>query len=210
MGSKNATNDPYNLGLSWFPRLILLDTNVVQNLLTFGEYIYDNDLSDEMESFALEHGSRFLEDIRALADIISLGRRNGLPLAVAQRTLREIQSTPMLDKREALTRWALELFEYFTRLGSDLWPQKEDGSAPPSWPLNSKRRYRLYKKLLALPDESDRELVLDAIDLGCDVLLTMYYKTILSHRDEINRLGLTAMAPTDLLKKLRPWVGLMR
>ena len=85
MGSKNATNDPYNLGLSWFPRLILLDTNVVQNLLIFGEYIYDNDLSDEMESFALEHGSRFLEDIRALADIISLGRRNGLPLAVAQR-----------------------------------------------------------------------------------------------------------------------------
>ena len=35
------------LCLPEFPKLFFLDTNVVQNLLSFGDFIYDNSLSPE-------------------------------------------------------------------------------------------------------------------------------------------------------------------
>ena len=37
-------------GLHKFPRLIFLDTNIVQNLHSFGDFIYDRRFSPEVES----------------------------------------------------------------------------------------------------------------------------------------------------------------
>jgi hypothetical protein len=74
-----------NPSLPSFPRLIFLDTNIVQNLMSFGEYFYDGYLSPKAEMKIRGLGKKGTEDVDALAQIMDLGRRAGWPL-VAENT----------------------------------------------------------------------------------------------------------------------------
>ena len=92
-----------------FPRLIFLDTNVVQNLQSFGKFISDHYLTSKMGSRISASGPRFADDIYALADFMALGYRAGWPIAVSSRTLEELEATSRDDKRFALASWGKEL-----------------------------------------------------------------------------------------------------
>ena len=74
------------VGLPEFPKSIFLDTNVVENLYSFGEFIYEGFLSTEMEQSMLDSGPEFTDDIYALSDLMDLGPRAGWPLATSSGT----------------------------------------------------------------------------------------------------------------------------
>ena len=199
------------LCLPEFPKLFFLDTNVVQNLLSFGDFIYDNSLSPEASRRISSKGPRIFEDIYALADLMALGRRVGWPLAVSSRTLMELNMTPQPGKRLALINWGTKLAHYFDSNFNESQDIVEGSSYAEINHFTFTQRQRLCGLLSALPQEADRQLIIDAFECGCDIFLTMDYKTLWSYRGDVNRLlGLQVMRPVELLERVRPWVGLLR
>ena len=107
--------------LPTFPRLIFLDTNIVQNLQTFGELIFDNYLEPAMTTKLSARGPRITEDAYALGEIISLGQRAGWPIAISSGTLGELEATTRPGKRAALVVWGRELAYYFASNCDESW-----------------------------------------------------------------------------------------
>ena len=193
-----------------FPKLIFLDTNIVQNLHSFGDFIYDRRFSPEVESRIEGKGPWFAYDIRALSDFMALGIRAGWPVAVSSRTLQELDATPQRAKRYALTTLGKELATYFASYLDHRDIEEEGAAYSEISHFTFIQRCRLSDLLKEMPQEEDRQLVIDAIECGCDIFLTMDYKTIWRHRDTIKRLGLKVMRPTELLEYVQPWAALIR
>ena len=196
-------------GLPAPPKLIFFDTNVVQNLHSFGEFIYDNALDAMADSKLSALGSRFRDDIFALADFMALGRRGGWPIAVSPGILGELDAIQRPGKRFALTAWANELAHYSLQVRESR-DAAEESCYSEVERFTAAQRCWLSDQLEILPQESDRQLIIDALEYGCDVFLTMDYKTIWRYRDDVNRFGLRVMRPVELLEHIDPWAGLLR
>ena len=192
-----------------FPTLIFFDTNVVQNLCTFGELVYDGFLSEEIATKLLRNGQRFSGDIYALKDFMALGQRVGWPIAVSTNTLDELVATPHAHKRVRLLSWGMNLTHYF-REHSDLTVIEPEGASCSELShFSSTQRYHLSEMLKGLPQESDRQLVIDAREYGCDIFLTMDYKTIWRHRACVEPLGIQVMRPVELMEHIHLRAGLL-
>ena len=193
-----------------FPKLIFLDTNIVQNLQSFGELIYNNSLTVEMNSKISVRGSRFSEDIYALADFMALGNHAGWPIAISSRTLDELGATSRPDKRVVLINWGEELAYFFASNFDESFDLKAGSSYSDTTRFTFIQRRCLSELLGALPQESDRQLIIDAREYGCDIFVTMDYKTVWRYKSIVSRLGLKVMRPVELLDYVRPWAGLLR
>ena len=207
--SHTVRTDEVGNGLPPFPKLILLDTNVIQNLQVFGEYMFDNYLAEDMETKLVKLGARVTADIHALADLMALGRRQGWPLSISTRNLDELDQIRNPAKRFTLIQWGEELYQYSSNYsGERLERRREDVPVQP--PFTTAERDFISTKLHMLPQESDRQLIIDALESECDIFLTMDYKTIWRFREEVAPLGLTVMRPVELLEYIGPWIGLLR
>jgi len=195
------------MSLPKLPRLIFLDTNVVQNLWSFGELVYDNCLSPEAVARLESLGQRITEDMKALATLMQLGRRCGWPLAVSQRTLDELNRITEPNKRRHAMAWGWEIATYF----EESLPFDQKSSSYEKH-INRQRATQLYQnnELSLLPHDKDRLLLLDAIALGCEVFLTMDYQSIWKFRNQIGELGIVIMRPTEFLSYIEPWIDLLR
>ena len=187
--------------------LTFLDTNVVQTLHTFGEFIYDGHLSLQGE----EKLSRLCscpsprpcmrDDIYALHHLATMGRRWGWPLAVSLTNMVELDAIKDPERRQVRVAWWRRLAEYFEANYKE-WPSLSSGSSYGEIThFTSTQRNRLYEHLHILPDETDRVLVVDALEFGCNVFLTMDYKTIWKHREAVRRLGIHVMRPVEFLQE---------
>ena len=187
--------------------LTFLDTNVVQSLHTFGEFIYDGNLSqqDEIKLSRLcscpNPRPCMRDDIYALHHLATMGRRSGWPLAVSWTNMVELGAIRHPERRRAKVAWWGELAEYFEDNYKE-WPSHSSGSSYSEIThFTSTQRNRLYENLNVLPDETDRVLIVDALEFGCNVFLTMDYKTIWAHREVVRRLGIYVMRPVEFLQE---------
>ena len=205
-------SDKQAKALPKFPRLIFLDTNIVQNLQVFGELIYDRSLSPNVEKKLMSRGPMFPEDIYALGDFMSLGLRIGWPMAVSLRTLDELEATPQPSKRSELVAWGGKLAHYYLTLSSERQIQSriESGEHGASERFTVTQRDYLAKLLEDFPQEADRQLIIDALEFECDIFLTMDYKTVWRRRDSADKFGIKFMRPVELLEYVLPWAGLLR
>ena len=110
---QSREDDDQATGLPDLPKLIFLDTNIVQNLHSFGEFIFDRVSTPDLEKKLSTLGPRITADIYALADFMALGVRAGWPLAVSPGTQREFRAIQDPNKRDALTAWEQRLADYF-------------------------------------------------------------------------------------------------
>lgn len=152
---------------------------------------------------------RLSDDIYALADLMALGRRAGWPIAVSSKTIQELDATPLADKRIALINWGEQLGYYFASHFDERQDAKEGSSYSELSHFTYIERCRLSEMLKSLPQENDRQLIIDALEYGCDIFLTVDYKTVWRYRDEVCRFGLKVMRPIELLEYIRPWTGLL-
>ena len=209
MTTNSELADMNNSAIRRSPRRIFLDTNIVQNLHSFGEFIYDNYLAPEMHSKVERLGSRFTDDIYALRDFMALGQRNDLPIAVSARMLKELEATPQPYKRFKLSVWGNELAHYFTSHFDEVQDEVEGLGFSEARHFTHSQRADLSNMLKSLPDKSDRQLIVDALEYGCDIFLTMDYKTVGRYRDVVGQLGIQVMRPSELLKHISPSAGLL-
>jgi hypothetical protein len=206
---QSREDDDQATGLPDLPKLIFLDTNIVQNLHSFGEFIFDRVSTPDLEKKLSTLGPRITADIYALADFMALGVRAGWPLAVSPGTQREFRAIQDPNKRDALTAWEQELADYFAGNFDQSQGEIEGSSSSEMTHFTSIQRSRMADLLKAFPDKQDQQLFIDAVERGCDVFLTMDYKTIWQHRDKVKQFGLHVMRPVELLEYVRPWAGLL-
>ena len=209
MTHQSREDDDQATGLPDLPQLIFLDTNIVQNLRSFGEFIFDRVSTPDLEKKLSPLGPRVTADIYALADFMALGVRAGWPLAVSPGTQREFRAMQDPNKRDALTAWEQRLADYFAETFDQSQGETEGSSYSETTRFTSLQRSRMADLLKAFLDKQDQQLLIDAVERGCDVFLTMDYKTIWQHRDKVKQFRLHVMRPVELLEYVRPWVGLL-
>ena len=176
MTHQSREDDDQATGLPDLPKLIFLDTNIVQNLHSFGEFIFDRVSTPDLEKKLSTLDPRVTADIYALADFMALGVRTGWPLAVSPGTQKEFRAIQNPNKRDALTTWEQRLADYFTENFDQSRGETEGSSYSEATRFTSLQRSRMADLLKAFPDKQDQQLFIDAVELGCDVFLTMDYK----------------------------------
>ena len=192
-------------GLPPSPNLIFFDTYIVQNLHSFGDLIYHHFLSDDMERKIRARGRRYSGDIFSLEEFMALGQRAGWPIAVSANTMDELEAS----NRPALISWGGKLAQYLNYNLAEADEEEAGNSYSELRHFTAIQRLQLSAMLNDMPQESDRQLVIDAREYGCDIFLTMDYKTIWQHRKCADSLRIEIMRPVELLEYIRPWAGLL-
>lgn len=157
-----------------------LDSNVAQVMTTFGEYIYDGYLAPAEASRLTRLGPAFCDDVLALRDLAQLGTWYGWPIVVSRAVEFEHARAPE-HKAVRLLSWDDELINCYLTDSPDAADTYAFAGATPTdgsefhfhpvapWDLPMLRPF---------PHDDDRRLLFDAISLGCDVFLTMDYRSI--------------------------------
>jgi hypothetical protein len=176
---------------------ILLDTNIVQRMLSYGEFLFDYAMEGSAaRRVSSMHGEHELHEINALREILFVAKRGGLPVAISEKSLDELSNTPDPAKRGDLVAWAVELRNLWlsNKKFLKLTPRKIAGRA---------ERHMKSGRLDFLPDEGDRRLIAEAIALGCDTFLTMDRRTVLRDHRRLHDLGIDALSPYQFVQKYR-------
>lgn len=181
-------------GLQDIPLKVLLDTSIVQNLLAFGEYIYDNNLSEELGIKLNKLSNELKNDIEALRNIFGPASRSPVIPVISTLSLHELGQTFNQEKRQSLLRWGFDLLDY----SIDIAGHEPDSISPEQTLLSD-----------FLPDKTDRLLLGECKRAKCQAFITMDYKTILRFRDRIrNEAHVTTLSPSEWWSLLRPWWSL--
>ena len=176
------------------PLEVFFDTNVVQNLLKFGEYIFEHVDSVETQAILARKGNMFREDIESLAEFLFPVHRTPVKPVISELTLYELSKTPIDEKRKRLTRWGVRLLGYSQEVRQHTGLPKlsiRDGSLGDF-----------------LPDRMDRMLLYESKRAGCNAFITMDHSTVLRYKDQLRHEGLLVLSPKEYWEKLRPWYPL--
>src|SRR5712691_5200144 len=177
------------------PGRVLLDTNVVNFILDWGEAIHDG---GEIPAHVSDCDA---EDILALRGIWRTGQRASWQLAISPRTYHEIAATTDPARRAALEGWFGELWLY--------WREFFGLSQLSDFDADSLARRLVPSEILAaLPDRSDRELLVHAIAYECEAMCTRDHKTILRHRDKLKLVPVRILTPTEWWAAISDYAGL--
>lgn len=170
------------------PGKIFLDTNVVNLIVKWPEQIFEN------VPVPMDVAENTAHDIEALMHVFFTGQRANWELAASAKTIEEILNTPDRSMRERLVDYAIQVTDQVSvgsRRGQDLGRRLNDSTL-----------------LGALPDPNDRELLGNAIGMGCDVFCTRDHKTIIKKRHLLPALPLRILTPVEWWLAIKPWAGL--
>jgi hypothetical protein len=176
------------------PLKVLLDTTVIQNILTFGEYIFENWLSPELEAKLHALPETLQMDIHALRNIIEPRTRTPVIPIISDLSLHELSLTGDPEKCARLLQWGFDLLEYSDRMRE-----------------SNRSSLTSEQTVLSdfLPGRIDRLLIGECKWIGCQALITMDYRSILKFRRELLQNDrVTVLSPSEWWKLLEPWFPL--
>ena len=178
---------------------VFADTCVVNRIVDFGEYFFDNYLGGAALAEYERRSPEDQADIEALHDILVVYQRACMPLYVTETGLKEVAEA----RRVNLASYAWEVFDHWRSWGD---PQLWKRCSSPSF---AREAHELAATLTAFRDEADRLLVAEAITMGCDVFLTVDRKSLWSRRDQIEPASIRILRPVELWAALYPWAGIV-
>jgi len=185
---------------------LFLDTNILNRVVDFGEYIFEGCLGGQTFDTYKGMSEQDREDVDAICNIFETLRFGMWPAIVSNISLREIGNTRDEFRRKALMSYAEELRDY---LDAELGEQVEGTRS--EW-LTSHADNRLFHALARVKDAADRELLLEAIERRCDVFLTVDRRSLWNCRDAIGLEQIRILRPVEawqaMLRELRdprPW-----
>jgi hypothetical protein len=182
--SADCTRYPFDQ----IPCRIFLDTSVVNLLIKNSRVIFEMEAQDSTSSLTR------VQDIEALMHVFAVGARADWTLRTSAKTLDEVRRTISGELRDRLESYVVETLERGTHesvAGDYLGRRVADSTL-----------------LGALPGSADRELLGNAIGLGCDAFVTADVKTIVSRRHRLPDLPLRILTPTEWWFQVKPWGGL--
>ncbi|MCW5680474.1 MAG: hypothetical protein KIS70_04035 [Xanthobacteraceae bacterium] len=171
------------------PRKIFLDTNVIGTLVEHGATIFEH------EGFPENVDATLADDIEALMHISAVSTRANWMLFACKKTLEELANTKDAILRDALLDYGSCFVDYHD---GDDWRYAADFA----------RRLKDSKFVSAISGRADRELISNAVGLGCDVFCTRDRSTIISKRDALRQIPMRILTPAEWWRHIRPWAGL--
>ncbi len=173
------------------PLKVLLDTSVVQYLERFGEYIYDNYLSDKLSAKLNSFSKNIKSDIEALKNIFGPTTRSPVIALISTLSLNELSRTQNEEKREKLLKWGFELLEFSDRVSEN-------------YRSSMNKEQILFTDYLK--DKFDRLLLGECRRMECQAFITMDYKTILKFRHRLKTEDrINTLSPSEWWSLLKPW-----
>lgn len=172
------------------PQRVFLDTNVINVLVKHGTNVF------EREPIPHDTEPKLAIDIEALMHVFYVGTQADWGLFASQTVIRELSQTRKVGLRDDLVEYALGF------VNRD--PSDEDRR----FALDFGRRLVDTPFVAALPDVADRELIGNAVGLGCDAFCTRDIATIVSKRDQLRQIPLRIMTPAEWWAQIKPWAGL--
>ena len=170
------------------PLRIFLDTSVVNLLVKYGNCVFEGEAIPEDVAETRAH------DIEALMHLMQVGARANWVVTTSPRALDEIANTPDANLRADLLDYARDLLlthnESYAH-ANDLGRRSVDAPF-----------------LSALQDMPDRELIGNAVGLGCDTFCTADRRTIVRHRERLLNVPVRIMTPVEWWRHFKPWGGL--
>lgn len=170
------------------PTRIFLDTNIINILVKWPEYVF--------EQYPLDTSvpSDRHEDIHALCNIFTVGQRACFDICASRKSIAELAATPSLELRDQLLDYGLCLVPVDEELDS--------------YANDLARRLTDSKFMASLPDMADRELIAHGIAMHCDVFCTRDIRSIHSRRSALGNLPIRIHTPKEWWQHIRPWAGL--
>ncbi len=182
--SEDCVRYPYES----IPRRIFLDTNIINLIVKQSEQVF------EQAPVPVDLDRTCARDTEALMHVFHVGARANWDILASRKSLNEIGQTPNPDIRDDLLDYAVLL----------VGPLDEDSA----FAAGFGRLLVDASFVSALPDPADRELIGNAIGLGCDVFCTSDRRTIIRKRELLRQLPLRIMTPDEWWAHVKPWAGL--
>ncbi len=176
------------------PLKVLLDTTVIQNVCTFGDYIFENWLSPELENKLSKLPQKMQDDIHNLRTIIGPTLRTPVVPIISNLSMEELLQTGNAEKCHNLVDWGFRLIDYNNRIGHC------------NLASISQTQTILYDYL---PGRMDRLLIGECKRNKCEAFITMDYRTILKFREQILHYDrIKVLSPTEWWNILAPWFNI--
>jgi|HubBroStandDraft_6_1064221.scaffolds.fasta_scaffold456038_2 hypothetical protein len=172
------------------PRRVFLDTNVINLLVKHSTHVF------ERAPIPADTEPTLSTDIEALMHVFHVGARAGWDLLASEKTLDELSRTSNVTLRQDLLEYAVGFVNRDID-DEDRW-----------FAVDFARRLNNSRFTAALPDVSDRELIGNAIGLGCDSFCTCDRSTIVNKRSQLRQVTLKILTPAEWWAQLKPWAGL--
>jgi hypothetical protein len=185
------------MSLEPIPGRIFLDSSTLQTLQDYGEYIYDGgEIPQENRIWSIPNG---FENVDALRNIMFVGNRGALQLALSDNSLKEVADRGKPD----YVQWAYEMLDYWEGC---LAAYEDPSSAFSGEGILLSRK--LQENQFGYLSAKDAALLKDAVLLECDAFLTME-KRLPKNATHIERiLGIKILQPIGYWDLLRPWAAL--
>lgn len=183
------------------PRRIFLDTNILQYLQDFGEFIFDHYQENEEclvspKGKEISKGTPLYQEIEALRFLLLGIDRTNVELAVSGNTFKEVQR----KQDSGYTRWFFEMWDYWQTI---LRSYKDGIASEP----DKLKRFDGDTALLGRLSKNDTAIIRDAVSFDCNAILTT--DKFRNFREEVNsKYKIMILYPTDLWGLLKPWQAL--
>lgn len=179
-------------------RRVFADTCVINRLVDFGEYFFDNCLDGNVLKEYETRPSEDQEDIEALWSIVQVYWRASIPLYVSPTVLDEVERA----NHHHLESFTREIMHHWMAWGDpDIWRRCNAVEF-------ESQVVQTAARLTGLKDHTDRILVSEAVEMGCDVFLTVDRKSLWNLRDTV-KANIRIMRPIELWEELKPWAALV-
>ena len=195
----------YILEFDELPRRIFLDTNILQYLQDFGEYIFDHYIENE-NYFLTTKGNRIDKNNSLYLEIIALREiLLGIDGTNVEFALSEIVYEEVMARRD------YDFYMWFSEMWNH-WQETVGCYEECPFSDESQAKYEMAYRdnaLLGNLSGKDRLIVLEAIRLDCNAILTVDKFADINKQNFIySRYNLWLLKPTDLMKILKPFRAL--
>jgi len=179
------------MALQDIPRRVFLDSSVLQALHEYASFVYENrELSANARILNTPNGHHHL---KALRSIMQADSRAQFEFALSGNSLTEVAG----KRDQSYLQWAVMVLERWEQCLED----SGFGGSPAVAGLLCTRNFGYLAY-------GDRELLKDAVGLGCDAFLTMDARL---HRNALhleNSIGMRILTPASMWTLLKPWAAL--
>ena len=179
------SNDFENL-----PYRIFLDSNILQNLQKYGEFIWEN-----IETSIPE---KHTENIKALRNIFSLNFRASFEFALSENSIKEIS-----DKNDrSYLQWGFDVLDHWMSC-IETYEKSEAFSGE-----GGKILQQMNEKQFDYLSKKDKAVLFDAIVLECHAFLTMDEKLWKNKKHLESKLKIKILQPFEYWEMLRSFAAL--
>lgn len=186
------------MSLDQIPGRVFLDSSTLQTLQDYGEFIYDGgEIEQESKIWSIPDG---FKNVEALRQIMLVGHRGSLQLALSDSSLKEV-----MDRgRNDYLQWALEMLDYWENC---LAAYDDSGVAFSG--QGAELSKKIQEKQFGYLSTKDAILIQDDVMLECDVFLTMERKLPRNGSHIEQNLGIKVLQPIGYWDLLKPWAALL-